>query len=194
MCTVLPMTTLTGLKTKAHRLLLDYSKAEAEARTPITRALAETLVEARSHFEDAEGETDWRGKTYPYRRWVREVFDEAHLDVEEGRRVQSAIRYHVGAVLRDRLNEDERERLGLIEQSPRERSQERRQQRVAVLNALSGREVAGGALLALTAVSAILQRIDAGEVAGLRGTEREVAEATLRDLDRRMKALRRSIA
>lgn len=185
------MANLTALKKRAHRLLLDYAKTEAEARTPITRALAETLVDARAHFQDAEGETDWSGKTYPYRVWVREVFDDAHLTGEEAKRVQSAIRYHVGSVLRDRLDEDERERLGLIPESPRERSQDRRQQRNAVLNALSGRDVAGGALLALTAISAILQRLDADEVAGLRGTEREVAVATLKDLDRRLRALRR---
>jgi hypothetical protein len=172
---------------------LDYSKSEAEARTPITRALADTLVEARSHFADSDGNTDWRGKTYPYRQWVREIFDDANLRGEDSKRVQSAIRYHVGSSLRARLGEEEAERLGLIPQSPRERSGERRQQRSAVLNALSGRDVAGGALLALTAVSAILQRIEAEEVAGLKGSEREVAEATLKDLERRVRALRRAL-
>lgn len=187
------MSTLTALKKTAHKLLLDYSRTEAEARTPLTRELAALLVEARSHFEDAEGDTDWKGKTYPYRQWVREVFDDAHLTGEESKRVQAAIRYHVGAVLRDRLDPEEQERIGLIPQTPRERSSERRQTRSAVLNALNARDVAGGSLMAVTAMHAIAQRVDREDLAALEGSEREVAVATLKDLDRRTKDLLRAL-
>lgn len=187
------MANLTALKKKAHRLLLDYSKAEAEARTPVARALAEVLVEARGHFETAEGETDWRGKTYPYRQWVREVFDEANLRGEDSKRVQSAIRYHVGAALRARLSPEDLEDAGLMPQSPRERSFDRRQQRTAVLNALNAKDVAGGSLLALTALNTIAQRIDADEVAALDENARAVALATVQDLERRLRALRRRL-
>jgi hypothetical protein len=187
------MTSLATLKKTALRLLKEYRSAEDEARTPIARRLAETLVEAREHFTDAEGETDWRGRTYPYRQWVREIYDDANLRGEDGKRVQAAIRYHIGAALRARLSDEERERLGLMPQSPRERSGERRATRSAVLNALNSREVAGGALLALTALKAIAQRIDADEVAGLDESAQAVAKATITDLERQLRALKKRL-
>jgi hypothetical protein len=187
------METLPTLKRRARRQLRDYTKAEAEARTPITRGLAATLVDAREHFLDSEGHQDWNGKTYPYRRWVRDVFDESDVDREESKRIQAAIRYHVGSVLRERLSPEQLEDAGLIPQTPRERSTERRQTRTAVLNALNARDVAGGSLMALTALNAIVQRIDAEEVSNLDESTRAVAVATLADLDRRIKVLRRRL-
>lgn len=184
---------LNALKKKATRLLESYKSAEDESRTPIARRLAEILVEAREHFEDADGETDWRGKTYPYRVWVREIYDEANLRGEDGKRVQAAVRYHVGAALRARLSDEQRESLGLMPQSPRERSGERRAARSAVLNALNSRDVAGGALLALTALQAIAKRIDLDEVEGLDENAREVARATILDLERQLRALKKRL-
>lgn len=191
-----PVTSLPGMKTddvknRALDLLKKYGKAEAEARTPITKQLAATIVDARERFQDADGNPDWNGKTYAYRRWLKDVFDEAHMTGEDASRAQAAIRYHVGGVLRARLTPEQLEDAGLLPQSPRERSHDRRQQRTAVLNALNAREVAGGALLALTAMSQIAQRIDGDELAGLSGSERDLAEASLADLERRVKALRR---
>lgn len=184
------MTSLPSLKNKAHALLRDYQNAEAEARTPITRSLAKVLVEARSHFTDAEGEADWKGKTYPYRQWVRGVFDEANLRGEESKRVQSAIRYHVGAALRDRLSPEDLEKHGLIPQTPRERSHDRRQARAAMMNALNAREVAGGALLGLTATNAIVGRIDLNEVGGLDEPSRAVALAVIQEIEATLQEVR----
>lgn len=187
------MTTLNALQKRARKLLSDYEVAKDEARTPITRALAETFVEARSHFQNAEGEVDWRGKTYPYRQWVREIFDDANLRGEDSKRVQAAIRYHVGTALRARLSDEDLESLGLISQSPRERSHDRRASRSAVLNALTAKDVAGGSLMALTAINAIVKRVDVEEVRTLDDNARAVALATLVDLERRVRALKRAL-
>lgn len=184
---------LASLRRTAIRLLSEYRRAKDEARTPLTRQLAETFVEARAHFSDADGRPDWRGKTYPYRVWIREIYDEAGLRGEDANRVQSAIRYHVGAALRARVSDEERAELGIIPQSPRERSHERRASRSAVLSVLNAREVAGGALLALTAVQAIVSRIDPNEVADLDEHAKAVAQATIADLEKRLRAVKKSL-
>lgn len=187
------MATLATLKKKAHNLLQQYAKTDQGARSPITKALAEVLVEARGHFTTAEGDADWNGRTYAYRRWVREVFDEAHLRGEDSKRLQAAIRYHVGSVLREQLSAEELEDAGLIPQTPKERSTERRQQRAAVLNALSAKDLAGGSLLALTALKAIVDRIDADEIAALDEGARGVALGTITDLEKRLRALKKRL-
>lgn len=187
------MTTLATLKKRTHDLLRDYARAELEARTPITRALADVLVEARSHFTDADGETDWKGKTYPYRQWVRSTFDDAGLRGDESKRVQSAIRYHVGTALRKRLSEEDLERFGLQSATPRERSHDRRQQRSAILNVLNAREVAGGALLALTATNSIIARIDLDEIESLDEHGAAVALATIQEIERHLRAAKKRL-
>lgn len=187
------MATLTGLQKKAQKLLSNYVDAHDEARTPLARSLADTFVEAREHFDTAEGSTDWKGQTYPYRRWVRDVFDGANLRGEDSKRIQSAIRYHVGSSLRARLSPEQLEDAGLLPESPRERSQGRRRSRSAMLDALNARDVAGGALLAVTAAHTILQRVDAEEVRGLDENARAVAEATLKDVERRVRSLLRAL-
>lgn len=192
--TTTPAADLTTLRKRVRKLLLNYGNAEAEARTPITREIAESLVEARSHFQEADGNTDWRGKTYPYRTWLHEIFQDAHISKDDLNRVQSSIRYHVSAVLRSRLDQDELERLGMISQTARERSSERRQARSALLATLSGRDANGGALMALTALSAILSGLDDDEVVRLQGSDRDYARAKAGEIERRAKALLKSLA
>lgn len=182
---------LDEIRRHAKRLLKDYVRTPAEARTPILRQLAEDLVEAREHFLREDGTPDWKGRTYTYRLYVREIYDA--LPRDEATSVQAAVRYHVGAVLRERVSEETLGEYGLSTESPREKSAERRQTRSAVINALSSRDLNGGALLALSAAYTILSRLDAEEVSDLDERGREVAEATLADMERRVKALRRRL-
>lgn len=185
---------LTKTRSEVVALLKRYERAADEDRTPLLRTLAERLVDAREHFSRADGSPDWKGRSYPYRVWVRDVFSDAGTAKNMQATVQSAIRYHVGAVLRDRLDEATLADYDLIPKSPKERSADRRQGRTALLQALTSKDLAGGSLMALTAASTVLAKIEPGDLDDLDGHAAEVAEATLADLERRVKALRRRMA
>lgn len=173
--------------------LKKYRRAAPEARTPLLRALAECLVSAREHFEREDGSPDWKGRTYAYRTWVRDVYQDAGIPSDELATVQAAVRYHVGAVLRDRLDEETLSEYGLIERSPRERSQDRRAEKATLLSALSSRDLHGGALLAISTAFHLLQRLEATDLDALDTRERTVVEETLGDLERRVRQLRRRV-
>lgn len=189
-----PSPALAACRREAVRLLKRYGRASEEERTPLLRSIAETLVEARSHFSRADGSPDWKGRTYPYRVWVRDVFTDAGIPREQQPTIQSAVRYHVGAVLRDRLDDETLADYGLIPRSPRERSADRRAGRSALLKALTSRDLAGGSLVALTAASTVLSKIDPADLDDLDGDALAVVEATLADLERLVKRLRRRVA
>lgn len=185
---------LGALRRDVTRLLKKYLRTSDEERTPILRALAEDLVSAREHFTRDDGSPDWKGRSYPYRVWVRDVFADAGVPKDDLPTIQAAIRYHVGAVLRARLDEDTLAEYGLIPRSPKERSRDRRQGRTALLSALTSKDLAGGALMALTAASTVLSKVEPRDLDDLDGHAFEVAEATLGDLERRVKSLRRRLA
>ena len=103
-----------------------YTGPEAE-RTERLREVATGFVDARQFFYTQGGDPDWLGRTYAYRRWVREVFTLANVPGDDLTTLQSAIRYHTGNILRARLDADQIEALGLKHSSPRERSVEKRE-------------------------------------------------------------------
>lgn len=176
------------------RLLKRYLQASEHDRTPLLRQIAEILVEARGQFTRPDGSPDWKGRSHPYRMWVREAFTEAGVLKDDQAAVQAAIRYHVGVVLREVLDEETREEYGLIPRSPKERSQDRRESRTALLQALTSRDIAGGALVALSAAQAVFSKIEPKDFDDLDGHAAEVADAVLADLERRVKAYRRRLA
>lgn len=178
---------------EAVRLLKRYLTASKEERTPILRQVAEVLVEARGHFLRDDGSPDWSGRTHPYRTWVREIYGIANVPPDSHATIQSAIRYHAGAVLRERLDEETLQAYGLMPQTPRERSFDRRQTRSALLTALTARDLAGGAMLALSTAFTVLTRVNPDEILALPARERAVAEETLGDLERRIRAIRRRL-
>lgn len=178
---------------EATRLLKRYLDAPEEERTPLLRALAEILVGIRERFLREDGSPDWNGRTHPYRAWVREVYSGANVPADDRATIQSAIRYHVGAVLRERLDEETLGAYGLLAQTPRERSLGRRQTRSAMLSALTARDVAGGALPALLTALRLLTTVKPDEVANLPASQYAVADETLADLERRVRGLRRRI-
>jgi len=105
-----------------------YSADTSDAdRTKCLRDTAAAFVNARDQFYTREGTPDYLGRTYAYRRWVREVFSKANVPGDEQNSLQSAIRYHTGNLLRDRLDADQIEALGLKHSSPRQRSTEKRE-------------------------------------------------------------------
>ena len=116
--------------TSAIATSLTASDAE---RTSHLKAAARALVDAREHFFTRSGEPDWLGRTYAYRTWVREVMSRAHVPNDEITNLQAAIRYHSGNALREKLDGDEVEALGLRKESPTERSRENRERASATL-------------------------------------------------------------
>lgn len=185
---------LTDCRDEALTLLKAYRRTPAEGRTPLLRSLAGVLVAAREHFSRDDGTPDWKGRTYAYRTWVREVYGDAGFPTDELPTVQAAVRYHIGAALRERLDDDTLREYGLIERSPRERSQDRRAEKSALLSAFSAREHNGGALLALSAAYHLIERLQVEDLDSLGDREAGVAEETLADLERRVRQFRRRLA
>lgn len=176
------------------QLLKRYRKASEEQRTRLLRELAGALVDAREHFQRPDGSPDWKGRSYPYRVFVREAYTDAGIPKDEQPTVQAAVRYHVGAVLRERLDDDTLADYDLIPRSPRERSQDRRESRSALLSALTARDLDGGALLALTTAYTLVARVEPKGLDGLDERTADVVAATLADLARRVNALQDRLA
>lgn len=174
-------------------LLKKYRRAAPEDRTALLRQIAEILVDVRQHFGRADGTPDWKGRTHAYRQYVAGIYSDAGITGEEAATAQAAVRYHVGIVLRNRLDEGTLREYGLISRSPRERSQDRRAEKAAIVHAVTGREVHGGALLALSTAFTLLSRLDPEELAALAEREAGVADDTLADIERRVRSLRRRL-
>lgn len=130
---------LATLQANAIANLTTYQRdADADDRTALLRKTAAAFVSAREHFFTAEGEPDWLGRTYAYRRWIRETMSLANVPGEQLSTIQAAIRYHSGNILRERLDDDTRAALGLRESSPRERSTEKRERHSSTLSIFGG--------------------------------------------------------
>jgi hypothetical protein len=114
------------LQRAATRELRKAVAAEGADRTHHLRATADLLVDLRALHLDAEGAPDWRGKTFAYRDLVNSVYAAAGLPPESGDTTKTALRYHVGNALRERLTPDELDEVGLSALDPRDRQASRR--------------------------------------------------------------------
>lgn len=151
-------------------------------RTDHLRNVATSFVDAREHFYTKEGEPDWNGRTYAYRTWVREVMSRANVPADLLTSTQAAVRYHVGNILRDRLNDEQLAELGLRKESPRQRSVEKRERTSSALALVNGGEALESledVQEAAAAIIGILKRVNVQELTGQR---RKAAEAALRDV------------
>lgn len=186
-------TDLDQLADRASDLLRRVRERPVEERTPLFRELAQTIVEARGHFDTADGRPDWKGSTHPYRVWIRSVYDRALVPRDEFTSMQSTLRYHVSAALRDRLDPETLQEYGLASASSREKSTERHRAQREQLAALTSREIAGGALVALTAAQAVLSKAAPADLAELEWGAATVAEALIADIERRLAVLRKGL-
>lgn len=171
-----------------------YRNAEGEARTPLLRQTAGLLVSAREHFLMEDGTPDINGRTYAYRKWAGSVYSDAGISGESLTSTKAAVRYHVSNVLRDRLTPEELKERGLLPQGGREQAADRRAARTAVLNALSSRDLQGGAMLAVSAAWTVLSKVDGADLDELPPEARRTADAALADAERIIKQLRKRIA
>lgn len=132
------------------------------------RVAADNIVRAREFFVAKDGGPDWRGTTYAYRQWNREVMTDGGVQPANRSSMQARIRYHAGGVLRQLLSDEEIAELGLQPASPRQKSGQRRAHNLGVL-----RIVEGGARLStpddilagLRVCANVLARVDVAEMA-----------------------------
>lgn len=110
----------------ATRTLRKALTADATERTRLLRTVADLLVDLRGLHTGADGLPDWRGKSFAYRDAVRDIYAGAGLSSESNDTTKTALRYHVGNALRERLSRDDLEAAGLLALDPRDRQQHRR--------------------------------------------------------------------
>ncbi|QWY81847.1 hypothetical protein SEA_HONK_24 [Microbacterium phage Honk] len=132
------METLDDIRTRASEGMRGYLANEGPERTRGVRQAAEALAEARSHFFNREGEPDILGRSYDYRQWVKAALDDADVPPSTRPSLQSAIRFHISPILRERYGEDELTDLGLKPGSTVERGSRRRQRDARTLGLFRG--------------------------------------------------------
>jgi hypothetical protein len=116
-----------NLQRAASRELRKAVDSEGTDRTHHLRATADLLVDLRGLHLDQEGAPDWRGKTFAYRDLVRAIYAGAGLPPDSGDTTKTALRYHVGIALRERLSPAELDEMGLSALDPRDRQASRRE-------------------------------------------------------------------
>lgn len=174
------------LRDRAVRQLRSTLDGPEDDRTAGYRRVAEAFVDLRAVFYTDSGDPDWRGSTYPYRQAIGEVWSLASVPKDDLHTVSAAIRYHVGNVLRERLDDETLEAIGLRAESPRARSVEKRERQSVLLQAMRPGPGLGEGLdilRSLTAAHALLGRVPSGAFRDLEDpTQRKAARTLLNDL------------
>jgi hypothetical protein len=187
------MVSLNDIQISAVTALRNYKAGPETERTTNLRKVAEAFFDAREHFFTPEGTPDWKGRTHAYRVWVRETMRIADIQKDELTTVQAAIRYHVGNVVRERMDDGDLKDLGLNTSSPRERSVEKRGRNSEILSIFGG----GGAeiatpdevVLTVRSIGVALARISLDELAGFNGNRREEIREGLEQVQDRVNTL-----
>lgn len=115
-----------------------YVRAYAQmehAGTMLLKNLAEVLVELRTRNEH-DGGPDMRGRSGPYREAAGEIYRSANVGDDVRERTQQAVRWHIGNILRVRLDPAELESFNLKPTSPLERGREAREDRAALASSV----------------------------------------------------------
>ena len=177
-------TTLEQLQAAAVKALRAWYNREDRKSSNDLRTVAESVVPARSHFYDKSGRPDWRGTSHLYRRWLRETFSLAGIRPEDVSKTSSALRYHIGTVLRETLDTEDLEEFGLLPETPRERNSTavQRYRNLTAIFASGGVEITDAETMILAADGArtAFARIRPEAVAALPDAERREVAAAMR--------------
>lgn len=157
---------------------------DPDRRSATIREIAAAVLEARQRFT-YDDHPDWRGRSYDYRRWMADTYAAAGIPLDDQRTIQGSIRYHVGNLLRERVDPDELTAAGLEPTSPAERMAAAREQ---VASAMA--DLRSGDLRAH--IAATVAAIDAAEeqAAGLEPDARAELLDAVEALNEAMAALR----
>lgn len=157
------------------------------------RDLAEAVLDLREEFVTSAGDPDWRGTSYPYRVRFGEILSAGGIGMDDRHSFQQALRYHISNALRERLDDETLDALGLRRESARERSRGGRENRSALLRAAHGEEAPVAALKAILAARALLLRVDDETLRGLAPRDAQAAARALDGAARRARALRSTL-
>lgn len=187
------MTSLNETQLAAIQALRNYKSGSEDSRTTNLRAVATAFVEAREHFYTPSGEPDWQGRTHAYRVWVRETMRLANIQQDELSTVQAAIRYHVGNIMRDRMDPETLASIGLNSSSPKQRSVEKRAKNSEILTIFGngGSEIVDAAEIVLAAqmVESAYARISLEAIAGMSSKEKKLVHDAMEKVADRVNAL-----
>jgi hypothetical protein len=187
------MSSLNDIQIAAINSLRNYMKGAEGEKTAHLRAVAAAFVDSREHFFTPQGEPDWLGRTHAYRTWVRETMRLADVQQADLTTVQAAIRYHIGNIVRERMDADTIEGLGLRSSSPKQRSVEKRGRNSEVLSIFGngGQELvaADEILVAVGMMEAALARVSAEAVAAMDAKTRKTIRASLEGVESRLHEL-----
>ncbi|MBP2323340.1 hypothetical protein JOF56_003725 [Kibdelosporangium banguiense] len=125
------------LTSEAVAILKKYLK---NPRTEHLRELAPVIVELRSNFNLEDGRVDWSGRSPGYREAIADVYKKARVPQDDLDRLQTALRYHVGNLIRERVPKQELTSVGLTSVKPKERIQNTRDAFQAMKEAASPRD------------------------------------------------------
>lgn len=162
-----------------------YEKAEA------IKELSELLLQLRGEFTTEDGSPDWTGRTYAYRNAVRELFSFSGVPRERTIKMQALTRYHMGNMLRAQLGPDELESLGLLVESPNERSNDKRRARMDVVRAVRGQDQELEPELALHAAEQLLRRLRLSIVQNLEPDRVADLQESLSEIEHQLHRLQR---
>lgn len=186
------MSTHGDLSSRAVEALRAYRATQDRGeRSERAREVAGLLVDLREHFLTELGEPDWAGATYAYKRAVGEIYRSAGFtDISN---ISATVRYHIGNVLRERLSDDELEDAGLRLDTPRARSQAKRERTSAILAALRPITDADGVevdpIRALVGAASLLSRVQGEALAAASPAQREHAAEQIRAVNREVRRL-----
>jgi hypothetical protein len=155
-------------------------------RTERLRELAPIIVDLRAGFSLADGRTDWSGRSPEYRRLMSDVYERARLPADQQDTFQSALRYHVGNLLRERAAREELAEVGLTPVAPKERIERAR----AVLEAQKAVAAPSDDVARLAAYAqALLEFIDVTVIPDLPPERAEAARLALAEVQVRASEL-----
>ncbi|MGI5404138.1 hypothetical protein ACQEVG_32750 [Streptomyces sp. CA-135486] len=106
----------------------EYARIEASP-TILLKNIAAVVVALRVQYDDM------LGKSHDYRQRVADMYRAAGIPPDSTARIQTAVRWHIGNLLRQRLTARQLRKLGLLETSPLERLQDNRATNAAIVAA-----------------------------------------------------------
>jgi hypothetical protein len=107
----------------------EYAAIE-DKPTILAMNIATVLLAIRKQHDD------WLGRSHEYRLVAAEVYAQANIPDDARKRLQGAVRYHVGNMLRRYLTPRELKSLELLDTSPLERQQDNRATNSVLLSAM----------------------------------------------------------
>lgn len=147
--------------------LLGRYMAEGRNRTDLLKEAAENIVALRARFTLDDGRPDWSGRSAGYREVIRSIYDGAFIPKDYRDTLQSALRYHVGNLVRERVAEDELRAVGLTSPAPKERLARNREVVFALAASAGGQSVLRNPVEAVARSVVILEAIRREDVEAL---------------------------